>query len=81
MNTFVVHEGISFNLLMSEPPFEIKDRGWAHLVKLECDTTRTELSKLIGLTLWGYPVLAVESYAIESQNHTNIALLLSKKMW
>ena len=81
MNTLVTHQGITFNLSMNEPPFEIKGRGWAHPAKLECDTTRTELAKLIGLKLWDLPILAVESFAIESQNHTPISLLLEKKLW
>ncbi len=82
MDTSVSHEGIELNLETYEAPFEIKGRGWVHVATLRKSTTRTELAKLLTLTLWGDKVLGVESFAIEMQNSgQKIGLLLPRKMW
>ena len=82
MNTEVTHEGITIDLQLYEAPYEIKGRGWAHVAILKTAIPSSDLSKLIGLELWGKKVLAVESFATMHQSAgRRIGLLTSEKMW
>lgn len=81
MNTSVTHKGIEFELLMNEPPSYINNIGWVHPAKLVGSYERDQLQDLIGLQLWGSPVLAVESYAVFNQTDRPISLLLNEKKW
>lgn len=82
MNTQFTHNGISINLEMYEPPFELKDRGWIHIATITEEVATDELSKLHGLELWGCPVKGVERFATAYQRvGQRIGLLLEKKLW
>lgn len=82
MDTLVEFENIKIELMMNDAPIELTGRGWAHPAKVIGQATRTDLEKMIQkLTLWGCPVLAVESHAVENQTNKPISLLLEKKFW
>lgn len=82
MNTQLTHNGISINLEMNEPPFELKDRGWLHPAKVMKEVATDELDKLHGLELWGCPVKGVERFATAHQRvGQRIMILLEKKLW
>lgn len=81
MNTIMEHKGIRFEVLMNEQPTLLVGRGWVHLARLIGRYNRTQLRDLVGMELWGDPVLAVESFAIENQVDRPIGLLLANKKW
>ncbi len=82
MNTEVTHNGITINLEMYETPVQIAGRGWVHVATLRTACKSDDLSKLIGLELWGKKVLGVEKFATMHQNvGWKIGLLTSERMW
>jgi hypothetical protein len=81
MNSSVTHNDITFTLDMDEPPCYLKDRGWVHLGQLVGTYDRDQLKDLLGLKLWGSPILGIESFAVCSQANGPIGILLDSKKW
>jgi hypothetical protein len=81
MNATMDYKGIKFELLMNEPPIKLAGRGWVHCAKIVGKCERDQLKDLIGCTLWGEPIIGVESFALSNQTNKNIGLLLREKKW
>lgn len=81
MNTIVTLKGITFDLQMNEKPFYLAGRGWFHHAVLIGSYPRDQMSDLIGETLWGSPIKAIESHAIPVLNNRPIGICLESKRW
>ncbi len=81
MNNIVTHKGITFEFDLNASPIYLAGRGWAHNARLVGTYERGQLKDLLGLELWGSPVLGVESFCISDQSDRPIGLLLNEKKW
>jgi hypothetical protein len=62
-------------------PYEFKGRGWAYPAVLTSSCKRDDLQNLIGTEFFGQKILAVESFAVESQPAGRaISLLVKEKI-
>lgn len=83
MDTKVTFDGVTFDLQMYEPPFEIKDRGWVHHARLVGSYDSDAVRKaLCGKQLWSQTILGIESFAIMRLNDGSpIGILTKERMW
>jgi hypothetical protein len=83
MNTQVTFNGVTIDLNMNEPPYELKGRGWVHFAKLIGGYANDSVkSALVGKSLWDKEIIGVEAYAtVWLREGSPIGILTKEKMW